>query len=237
MALPLYLAMTAAEMTKTSVLPPQLAYMACHFSPYGKALSNCPRQLPGDSLLIVNDVTPIHGHDPERIAHQLEALLHQTRAGAVLLDLQRPGYEDAEVLAGHLAEALPCPVAVSSLYAASLSCPVFLPPVPPDVSLEHYLSPWQSREIWLDAALDAVEITLTASGSETHPLPGPQEVENALHDAHLHCHYRTTLGEDQARFTLFRTSGDLQALLLEAEALGVRRAVGLWQELGGLTVT
>ena len=36
------------------------------------------------------------------------------------------------------------------------------------------------------------------------------------------------------RFTLFRTPEDLDALLTEGEALGVTRAVGLYQELHGI---
>lgn len=231
MALPLYLAMTAAEMTGNPVLPPHFAYMACHFSPYGRALSNCPRSLPSESVLVVDDVTPIFHHDPELIVQQLESMLRNAPDASVLLDFQRPGYEEAQQLARHLTEVLPCPTAVSALYAEQLSCPVFLPPAPPDVPIQVYLSPWKNREIWLEAALDAIEIRLSEAESRTIPLSGVPDGNHFLEDRHLHCHYRIQLLEEEARFTLFRTPEDLDALMQEAESLGVSRAVGLWQEL------
>ena len=45
MGLPLYLAMTAAELSAAEALPRKMAYMACHFSLYGTGLSNIPEQL------------------------------------------------------------------------------------------------------------------------------------------------------------------------------------------------
>ena len=67
-----YLAMTPAEFNSVSQPPPDFAYMACHFSPYGTGLGNLPTVLPPESLLILNDRTPIHGHDPQRIFDQLK---------------------------------------------------------------------------------------------------------------------------------------------------------------------
>ena len=64
MAITPFLAMTAAEMRNISVCPPKIAWMACHFSPYGLGLSNMPKDLPSNSLLIVDDYTPPSGHDP-----------------------------------------------------------------------------------------------------------------------------------------------------------------------------
>ena len=60
MAIAPFLAMTAAEMQNSSQLPPKIAWMACHFSPYGLGLSNLPKELPSDSLLMVDDITPPH---------------------------------------------------------------------------------------------------------------------------------------------------------------------------------
>lgn len=53
-------------------------------------------------------------------------------------------------------------------------------------------------------------------------------------DEKLHCHYQIHTDADSARFTLFHTPEDLDALLTEGEALGVTRAVGLYQELHGI---
>ena len=154
MAIRPFLAMTAAEIRGTETLPPKTAWMACHFSPYSTGLSNLPKALPPGSMVILDDITPIHGHDSETIAAQLRPRLEEMECSGVLLDFQRPGYEEAELLAGRLSEALPCPVGVSALYGRGLTCPVFLPPAPPDVCLANYLAPWQGREIWLELALD-----------------------------------------------------------------------------------
>lgn len=233
MALPLYLAMTAAEMQANSVLPEKLGYMACHFSPYGCGLSNGPTALPEGSMLILNDRIPCRAHDHHLITDQLIEMIELCGCRSVLLDFQRPGYEEAAALAATLAESLPCPVGVSELYAQGLDCPVFLSPVPLDMPLAAYLAPWQGREIWLDAALDGAALTLTETGCTSVPLPYPQ-MDKGHADASLHCHYTIQTNSDTASFTLFRTWDDLQALLSNAEAHGATRAVGLWQELGEL---
>ena len=46
MAIGRYFAMTAAEIRGCSALPAGIAWMACHFSPYGTGLSNLPPELP-----------------------------------------------------------------------------------------------------------------------------------------------------------------------------------------------
>lgn len=231
MALPLYLAMTAAEMRANATLPAKMGYMACLFSPYGTGLSNCPKALPEGAMLILNDRTPICGHDPQLITNQLVELVQTFKCGCVLLDLQRGGVDETGALVKAIAESLPCPVGVSELYAEGVDCPVFLPPVPPDVPVGEYLRPWQGREVWLEAALDGAVITLTEDGSACAPLPLGRHPEGGHRDERLHCHYIINM-EENARFTLFRIREDLDALLAEAEAFGTTRAVGLWQELG-----
>ena len=234
MAIRPFLAMTAAEIRGTETLPPKTAWMACHFSPYSTGLSNLPKILPPGSMVILDDITPIHGHDPEAIAARLRPRLEEMVCSGVLLDFQRPEYEEAGILAERLSEALPCPVGVSALYGRTLSCQVFLPPVPPDVSLADYLAPWQGREIWLELALDGEIITLTPAGATTSPLPPAAQLSSGHRDEKLHCHYQIHTDADSARFTLFRTPEDLDALLTEGETLGVTRAVGLYQELHGI---
>ena len=235
MAIRRYLAMTAAEMRTISVFPGEIAWMACHFSPYCLGISNLPRTLPPGSLLILDDITPIHGHDPQQIAGQLRERIDALRCSGLLLDFQRPDYEEAAALAKFLTQALPCPVAVSELYAADADCPVFLPPVPPSVPLEEYISPWKGREIWLEMALGGEVITLTPGGASTTPLPLEESCAGGHGDEVLHCHYHIAVEEEQARFTLFRTQDDLKKLLEEAEELGITNAVGLFQELHNIT--
>lgn len=81
MALPIYLAMTPWEMEHRE-LPPRCGWMACHFSPYGQGLSNLPRVLPADSLVIVNDRIPPWGHDPKLMAQQLQEVIDTLSPGA-----------------------------------------------------------------------------------------------------------------------------------------------------------
>ena len=228
-----YLAMTAAEIGANPPLPPKIAWMACHFSPYSAGLSNCPRQLPPGSLLILNDFSPIHGHSPETAANQLRSWVEDFQCSGVLLDFQRPGNTETAALTEYLEGSLPCPVAVSHLYADSLSCPVFLPPVPVQTPVAEYLAPWQGREIWLETALDAVKITVTEKGASFAPLPRVDREDRDFRDETLHCRYRISLSEDRAEFLLYRVKEDLASLLGDAGKHGVTTAVGLYQEWAG----
>ena len=231
MAIRRYLAMTAAEIGNCAALPPNIGWMACHFSPYCTGVSNLPRAMPPGSLLIFDDMTPIHGHDPEYIAAQLTACVEDLSCAACLLDFQRPESQETTAVAKQLVSALPCPVAVSEPYAQDLDCPVFLPPPPPDTPLTDYLQPWQGREIWLEMALGGTILTLTEQGCSRAPLPLGDATGGGFPENHLHCHYSIQSEEDTAQFTLWRTREDLEDLLKEAEALGVTTAVGLYQEL------
>ena len=225
------LAMTAAEMRNLSVLPPKIAWMASHFSPYSTGLSNLPRELPPGSLLILDDITPPRGHDPNLIAEQLTFCAERFRCSGILLDLQRPNCPETAALAKHLSLVLPCPTAVSDCYATDLSCPVFLPPLPPSVPLPAYLSPWQGREIWLELGLDGEILTLTETGCTATPLPCPDRDADGFTDEKLHCHYSIESKEKSASFTLWRTKNDFLELQEEAETLGVSCTLGLYQEL------
>ena len=84
MAIRPFLAMTAAEIRNTAILPSRTAWMACHFSPYGRGLSNIPSVLEEGSLLILDDITPIRGHDPEVITQQLMQAMEHLRVSGIL---------------------------------------------------------------------------------------------------------------------------------------------------------
>ena len=227
MALPLYLAMTPGEIAGNFASADHIACLSCHFSPWGRGLSGIPENLPPECLLILDDRTPMNGHDPEHIREALSDSLQKLRCIGLLLDFQRPGNPEQQELARLLTASLPCPVGVSEFYARELNCPVFLPPVPADRPVKDYLSPWQGREIWLEAALDGITLNLTQSGCTETPLTSFPE--DGWLDKRLHCHYSIETSENAAIFHLWRTVEDLQALL--ADAPGVTRAIGLWQEL------
>lgn len=234
MALPLYLAMTAAELARCTALPPRLGYMACHFSPYSAGLSGFPPSLPPGAVLLVDDSTPIAGHDPQQIGAQLTKLLSETGASRILLDFQRPGNPETAALVKTLVNDLPCPVGVAEDYAKELTAPVFLPPPPPDVPLSEYLAPWADREKWLDISMEGLSITLTEQGAACQALIEPPENGTPHYDSNLFCHYQIRTTSDRAEFLLYRTAEDLLALLEEAARRGVTLAIGLYQELGNM---
>ncbi len=229
MALPLYLARTKAEMEGNCPLSARPAYMACHFSSAGPGLSNFPDTLPAGTMLILDDSTPFRGHDPKQILREIQTILEQHRCECLLLDFQRPGNEEQQSLAKAITASLPCPVGVSELYAAGLNCPVFCSPLPPDRPLDTHLAPWKGREIWLEAALEGLTLTLTEAGCNCESFW--DFPENGLTDNRLYCHYTIETPCECAIFRLWRTREDLNKLLKAAEFLGVTKAIGLWQEL------
>lgn len=227
-----YLAMTAAEMEAFSALEGwTAAYMACHFSPYSTGLSNIPASLPPNAMLILNDRTPICGHDPERIEQQLSNSVKELACDSVLLDFQRPDKDETSALCRHLVQTLPCPVGIAEPYAAELDCPVFLSPTPLDLSLEEYIRPWHGREIWLDIAPDAACIAVTETGSSAARLPFFSPPDNAFTEETLHCCYRTEVTENEVRFHLWRDLPQIKALVNHAEALEITKCIGLYQQL------
>lgn len=227
-----FLAMTAREMANP--LPERVAYMACHFSPYSKGLSNAPQHLPKNSLLLVDDSMPVPDHDPELVTSQLRELVEKFSPHAVLLDFQRERSDPAAEMAHTILQALPCSVAVTASYARELGCPVFLSPSPVNMALEDYLADWLKQGVYLEVAPEMRKLTVTESGCEDTALPTNTDSTLPLTDERLHCHYGIEVFPDRAVFTLQRTKEDLAALVEEAYTLGVQGAVGLYQELNRL---
>lgn len=232
MTLPLYLAMTGAEIQQTASLPEKLVWMACHFSPYSTGLSNFPVELPTGSIIMVNDRTPPCGHDPLLIAAQLQQLAEDHRAEGILLDFQRPDDPQTTQIVNAITEVVTCPVGVSESYAKTLSCPVFLNPVPLHIPLAEHIAPWKERELWLDASTECEQIDVTADGSRFSVLFPPGSEKDGFYEPKLHCRYKIKNSDSSVRFTLWRTEDCLHALLQEAESAGISKAFGLYQQLG-----
>ena len=226
-----FLAMTGAEFTFCPEKPAHISWMACHFSPYGTGLSNMPHALPPGSMLILNDRIPICGHDPRLIATQLHTLVSDLECESVLLDFQRDGSAETAAVVQSVLDALTCPVGVSHLYAESLTCPVFLPPPELDVPLKTHLAPWDGREIWLEAAMEIKQFTLTEKGCTSLPLPYAPPEGKTFRDEALCCTYNCRLTDTAAVFTLWRSEDDLKELLSKSGETGVTRTVGLFQQL------
>ena len=224
MAFPFYLAMTGSEYYASEEKPTHCAWMACHFSPYGTGLSNLPPGLPENSMLILNDRTPICGHDSGRILDQLLSCLDGGTISRILLDFQRPNCRQTAELVKFLSSKLPCPMGISENYAKETDCPVFLSPLAPDTPPEQFFQRWKDRQIWLDAANEGIRIhTDTAGSTVSAERPVPQEGSFSVA---LHCHYRMFPGENSADFFLWRSREDIETLSSDSIAL----AVGLYQE-------
>lgn len=235
MAIPQYLAMTGAEFRQSDSLPQQIGWMACHFSPYSTGLSNLPPTLPPDSLLILNDRIPMGGRqDFAFIAQELTQCLEENRCCGLLLDFQCRDIPQNAALADYLVRNLSAQVIVSAMYAKNLSCPVFLPPVPPDRPVDTCLADWQGREVWLELSLRPEQLVLTQAGAADSPEEIPVPEGGFSHET-LCCHYCIRRAADSVTFTLWRTPEDNKALLKKAEGLGVVGAVGLFQQWQRMT--
>ena len=228
MEIPLYLAMTATEMQNNRQLPHPLAWLSVLFSPYGRGLSNIPKALPPDSLLILSDRTPILGHDPELIFSLLQEAVKAHSCCGVLLDFERPGCEEAAQIVKVLS-ALPCPLAVSAPYADPFDCAVFVPSPLPSESLDAHLKPWDGREIWLEISAQAERIVVSAT-DVTHEIRSPCETLSHT-DPELNCHYTIELQKNAAVFTLQRNLEDWRKFLSKQTSHNIQKAVGLYQEM------
>lgn len=228
-ALPIYLAMTGWEFQNCQALPQYTAWMACHFSPYARGLSNIPESLPENALLMVNDRTEPHYHDPSLVVQQLYDAVQRLKPRGIVLDFQRPYNDEAHQIATEIQNALPCPVAVTPAYANGHTGTVLVPPVPPDQTICSFLKPWEGRNIWLEIENQGICLTVTKAGCSAEALTELPK-EPVFSDAELFCHYGIQVRNDQASFSLYRTKDDLEKLLEKAETLGVTLAIGLYQE-------
>ena len=231
MVLPLYLALTAAEISSLESLPVPMAYMGCSFSPYSLGLSGIPSSLPEGCMLIVNDRMSCQGHSPDLVAGQLQEAVTRLSCESVLLDFQRPLDSESKSMVAQIIQSLFCPVAVTEGFASDLDCPVFLSPAPLHIPLADHLAPWQGREIWMEAALEQADVRITSDGvTSTSQFPA-EALTGGFYEKELCCCYHTKIDADCINFTLFDTFESLENKLDLAASLGVTRAVGLWQEL------
>ena len=220
-----FLAQTASEFHFPLPEGAKKAWMACHFSSYGTGLSNFPRELPEGSMVILNDRIPIFGHDPQKILRELEELVEQWKVSHVLLDFQRPGNQDTARVVRAVVEGLPCPVGVSPEHAGQFECAVCLPPLPPHMALEDWISPWKGRKLWMELAPVCRTYTIRDDGCQWADVPYSGEFPHW--DEGAKCRYRIEVSQDFARFTLHRGSAELELLKNMEE---IQCFVGLYQE-------
>lgn len=230
MAFPCYLAMTAAEILRCEKIPPEPAYLSCHFSPYGKGLSAIPPSLPPDTLLILTDRTPICGHEADLVARQLCDAAARLKCCGILLDLQRPDSPEAPAIVKAVLETASCPVAVSQLYAAEGDYPVLVSPSPLWTDPEELLAPWKGRPVWLETVPEGALVTVTAEGSAWEPIPWNSFTPKFHHDG-MHADYRIEKEKDRVKIYLRRDSACLDSLAEYAKTVGAVARIGLYQQI------
>lgn len=232
MSINCFLAMTAGEFASCAQLPTHPAWMACHFSAYGTGLTNLPRNLPAGSMVIVNDRIPLNGHDPKRIGEQLADLEQKLDISGFLLDFQRKDVPEAEEIATHLVETLTAPVGVAEGYCQDLTCPVFVTPPSLHIPPAERFSRWNGRELWLEAAIEAGTLRVTSDGCHYQALPYTPPDSPVFAARELFSKYRSGVTSADAIFTFYRGPAELKLLMEHGKALGITRAIGLYQQLG-----
>ena len=229
MGIPVYLAMTAAEIYSCRQLPHKLAYMACHFSAYGTGLSNLPQWLPPQAIVIINDRIPPVKHNRQQILSQLNELCRHLNPSGLLLDFQRSD-PCLDALAKLLVNELPCPIAVTELYAKDLSCPVFLRPAPAYLSIAEHIRNWPGRDIWLDVAPIACSFTIDEQESRYCEDPD-LHARCPFYDQKRFVRYGISQNGNNFIFSLVRDADDSLKMLSTAPP-SIKCALGLYQQLG-----
>ena len=207
----LYLATTAQELAQFPH-PGRIAYMACHFSPYGPGLTDLPDSLPDDAMVILNDRIPFLRHDCNLIASQLASLPCES----ILLDIENMNTEDAKELVNAIISAANVPVGVSAKYAWDHPCAVFLPACEADQNPFASSKNWSGREIWLDLSPGCVYCRVTAQGCNRTKEPFPPRA-GMHHDRKLFCHYSIELRDAEAIFYLHREWDDACGIVEEGK--------------------
>ncbi len=230
MDLSIYLAATGAELRGMDLNAQKLAWMACQFSLSGTGISGIPASLPPESILMLTDEMPIQQHDPHRVADELLSAAENLKCSAILLDFQRPKTEEAATMAETILHAAALPVIISQPYGTLFSCPVLISPSPLWLSLETHLAPWQDRQIWLEAILEDAIVTVTKDGSQYSPCV--HHKETPFYNEALCVSYAVEEEKDCLQFYLHRGKEELKKLLQQANNIGVKNAIGLYQQLG-----
>ena len=229
MAIKRYLAMTGEEIANFDQMTDGKAWMFCPFEDNPEQI---PWQLPDSSVIVLTDARKPETKFQEYLILRLEDL----NPKAVILDFQRKRDREGSAFVESLRRAVQCPVILPEGYAHEFEGPVFLPPVPLHSRLCEHIAPWKGREIWLDLSGEGEKITLTENGAAFEALPRFSPPEKGHREKKLHCHYTISQQEDAAMFTLWRTEEDVMDLLQDAEMLGIRNAIGLYQEWQGSSI-
>lgn len=231
----LYFALTAGELAAWE--GENAAWMACQFASGNDGLSNLPQALPPNSLLILNDQTPAHQHDPARIQKELQETLEKFGCSGLLLDFERKPTESSGAIAKAAAKAaaelgLFCAVPESYLDCgkdAALFLPMPAPLSEPDFP--------QSRPLVLELAPRALQLFVTEKGAEEKIVPYWELAQEGkshtlFRDKTEKYDYFCKLQPGLASYSILETAESLQAFWENVCKLpSVLGGVGLYQEL------
>lgn len=227
MKIPLYLAMAPKDIEKNNALPPKIAWMSVRFDKDGDGLVNFPTENFDSCILILDDHVAYNRHNNEKIFRQLQDHIQEKKYEGLLLDFQRPKDKNLHLLARMLEKELPIKVAVTPHYSTDQSI-VFLPPLPPAESIESYLNPWGSHEIWLDMTTQVRSICVTNEGIKECT---KQESAFPFFDKELCTHYAINIGTEKTVFSFLRTPEDCMSILNKADAYNVCAAFSIFYEM------
>lgn len=232
MDLQCYIAFTAAEIYAADHIICTPAWMACHFSTYHTGLSNLPQRLTPDSMVIVNDRTPPHKHDKQLIVEQLNRLADTLRVQCFLLDFQRKEQDETHEIAQYLSANLNRPTGISEAYGQTGSGPVFVSMPPPHGSLTQHMEKLRDRELWLELATEEELAVVDSNGCSFFSGEIMPHSDQLFYDKTLHSKYCLQLDSSSAKFHIRRDEHCIAGILEEAKKLGIKKAVGLYQQFG-----
>lgn len=227
MKIPLYLAITPEDINKAANLPSKIAWMSVRFDKSRDELTNLPAENFDSCILVLDDCEPYIRYNNDKICQQLKEHIQKKNYDGLLLDFQRPRDGHLYSLARQLEKELPIKVAVTPHYSTEQSI-VFLPPLPPAMSIEHYLAAWSTHEIWLDMTTQITSLCITEEGIREC---AEENKEFPFYSKELCTHYAMNANTEKITFSFLRTPEDCMALLDAAEAYNVRSAFSLFYEM------
>lgn len=228
MEIPWFPAITQEEIQTLSTLPPHYAWMSCHFDPIGNGISNLPKSLPPDSILILNDQIPYNEHNTEIMIQQLEECIQNWQLHGVLLDLERPVSEELKEIISIMVSSLPCPIACGkNLEIEKLLSVVEMPPL-----LENPREYFQRKKgAWLELRKQKETYSIDKNGCRLQSgeeLYG--EISEGLKDTALCVNYRFTVNSENAGLGIWRDRHDRKKIIKYAIESGIDTIIGLYQE-------
>ena len=228
----IYLAFLPAQWNIMQTLQDKAAWLGCRLSSYGEGITGLPSALPAGSMLILTDETPPQGHDPERIAMELNNAATNLGAERILLDFQRDGLKENYHIAEKILTQAAIPVGITELYAKPFDCPVLLSPPPLWTPLEKKAGLWGGRELWLEAVTESAVVTVTQTGSRYETTEQIFPETSQLYEG-LCLRYGVKRRNKEMLFYLKRDKEMVFLLLEKAKKLGFTTGVGSFSELVG----